>query len=295
MRRLVLLSAALILSILASAQQLFNSGFESWIINGINHTPAGWTSSNDFSVPIGARGVIADSTAYEGLLCARIETTLIGFAAQPYAGFIVNGKMNVSGIHDADSIYKAGEPFTGRPDALLGYYKYSSESMIEDWGHVFVILKKFNPVKGTIDTVGYGSNTLLNPSEKYREFRVPIDYLMEDVEPDSIVVAFFSTYPNSPLAGGKLWIDELSMEYVTGTGEAADAEKNLIYPNPVVSDLWIDGPVPAGVKVFNCIGEVLLTEVNQNHIDTRNLPVGVYFLRIDSGRGVQVLRFLKVK
>jgi len=146
------------------SQEISNRGFESWAGEGMFVHPQGWTSSNDFSSLIGFQGVYYDSKAFEGLLAAKIITTNIGFVGAPYAGFIVNGKMDVAGHHDVDSIYKAGEPFTGRPDALSGYYKFSSGSLIEDWGHALVILKRYDSIAKKVDTIGFGSNTLLNPS-----------------------------------------------------------------------------------------------------------------------------------
>ena len=130
--------------------------------------------------------------AYEGSFATKIITTNIGFAGAPYAGFIVNGKMNVSGHYDIDSIHLAGEPFRLKPDALSGYYKYESDAFIEDWGHAFVLLKRYDSVKQRIDTIGYGENILLNPSREYRFFKVEIDYYNTELDPDSIVIAFLN-------------------------------------------------------------------------------------------------------
>lgn len=293
MKRIVFLILVVLFWQFSSAQQLANSNFESWIKTDLFEMPNGWTTSNEFSVPIGPTGVSSDSLSFEGILSARIITTLIGFAAQPYPGFIVNGKMNVTGHYDVDSIYKAGEPFSGRPNALLGYYRYTSEAMIEDWGHAFVILKKYNPSKGSIDTVGYGSNVLLNPTEEFREFRVPITYLMEDVEPDSIVVAFFSTYPKNPLAGGMLWVDHLTFNYTTGREDPEKKENIMIYPNPVGDRLFVNGPVPDRLTIFNSSGRIVQLKESVSQLDTSSLPPGIYFLQIENDQQITRKKFIK--
>lgn len=293
MRKIAGILALVVLGWAAQAQQLENSGFENWVKTDLFESPLGWTSSNEFSAPIGPIGVSADSLSSEGFVSARIISTLIGFAAQPYAGFIVNGKMNVTGHYDVDSIYKAGEPFTGRPTALLGYYRYTSEAVIEDWGHAFVLLKKYNPATGGIDTVGFGSNELLNPSEEFKEFSVPITYFRDDVEPDSIVVAFFSTYPKNPLAGGKLWVDELRLDYATGTGDPGSGEEVILYPNPAHDRLFISGPKPNFIRVFNTQGKIVLEQEGSGPINISQMPAGVYFLQMETPQGIVSKRFVK--
>jgi len=259
-------------------QNVENSNFESWFIDGLYQYPIAWTSSNDFSLPIGPAGVSADSSSYDGFLAAKIVTTNIGFAGAPYAGFIVNGSMNVTGHYDIDSIHKAGKPFVERPNALSGYYKYESDAFIEDWGQAFVLLKKYDSINQRIDTIAYGENILLNPSEDYRFFKVDIEYFKKDVQPDSIVVAFFSTYPKHPISGGRLWVDKINLEYTTKIDEIKKEVSFAIYPNPVNSILRVTGEKPAMVKVFNLLGVELLNFQNENQIDVSELPSGVYLL-----------------
>ncbi|MFC2117395.1 T9SS type A sorting domain-containing protein [Bacteroidota bacterium] len=293
MKKNIYTTLLLLASLLSQAQEITNNNFEFWTINGLYQTPLGWTSSNDFSIPIGPVSVSVDSSGYDGSLCAKIVTTMIGFAPQPFAGFIVNGKMNVTGHYDIDSIYKAGEPFTGRPDALIGYYRFSTEALIEDWGQAFVLLKKHNPVSGKTDTVGFGSNTFLNPTEEFREFRVPINYYLEDVEPDSIVVAFFSTYPSSPLLGGELLIDHLSLVYSSGIDNPEPIDEILVYPNPVFAILNIKGLEPKRLTVYNLSGQLMIYKESQNYLDISSLLPGNYILMLDTGKKIIQKRFIK--
>jgi hypothetical protein len=260
------------------AQNISNLNFEKWEGEGAYIHPFGWTSSNEFSSSICCQGVYADSNAYDGYLAARVITTNIGFAGAPYAGFIVNGKINVSGHYDIDSIHRAGEPFTLRPDALSGYYRYESDAMIEDWGHAFVLLKRYDSVNQRIDTIGFGANRLLNPSDQYRFFKVDIDYYLTDVEPDSIVVAFFSSYPNHPLSGGRLWIDGLSLEYATSINRLGLNPDFQVYPNPVGYEFYIKGTTPDQIRIIDLNGAEHGRYFDRSKINIGHLPAGTYII-----------------
>lgn len=278
---------------IVQSQDISNQGLENWVGEGMLVHPQGWTSSNDFSSPIGFQGVYFDSTAHEGQLAAKIITTNIGFAGAPYAGFIVNGKMIPSGHHDLDSIHLAGEPFSLRPDALSGYYKYESDALIEDWGHAFVILKRYDSVNQKIDTIAYGENTLLNPSKDYNFFTVELDYY-NDLDPDSIVVAFFSTYPNNPISGGRLWIDDIRLEYGTFVKNVTERNEISVFPNPVRDVLYINCNNPEVIDIYNLNGKKLLTVQNCNTIDTSTLSGNIYILKVQSGNGIHFTKFLKI-
>jgi hypothetical protein len=56
----------------------------------------------------------------------------------------------------------------------------------------------------------------------------------------------------------------------------------LIYPNPASSAVYITGADIANVKIFNNIGQLILTQHNTNAINVSELRNGIYFLFIET-------------
>lgn len=71
-------------------------------------------------------------------------------------------------------------------------------------------------------------------------------------------------------------------------------EKLRVYPNPVKDILSIEGISDVKqVKLFNLLGEFLLSANTSKEIDVRNLHAGVYLLEIQTELGIQLIKFLK--
>jgi len=70
-----------------------------------------------------------------------------------------------------------------------------------------------------------------------------------------------------------------------------------IYPNPTSDFVYIQSDAPVtSYKIMNLAGQLLLQEtVNAGQaIDVTGLAVGVYFIRVEGMRGVEVLRFVRM-
>jgi hypothetical protein len=67
------------------------------------------------------------------------------------------------------------------------------------------------------------------------------------------------------------------------------------YPNPVQSNLYIDGlSVKASVKIFDMSGKLLVKKQNvSKEIDVENLTKGVYFIQINDNNAVITRKFIK--
>jgi ELWxxDGT repeat protein len=85
--------------------------------------------------------------------------------------------------------------------------------------------------------------------------------------------------------------------------EAGEASPTALHPNPVKDKLWVRLPVPAGqvqaTAITDARGVVLLRDThrlsgeNQLQLDVSALRPGLYLLRVESGQGSQLLRFVK--
>jgi ELWxxDGT repeat protein len=84
---------------------------------------------------------------------------------------------------------------------------------------------------------------------------------------------------------------------------AGEALKARLFPNPVKSKLWVQLPAPAGqvraTAISDARGAILLRGThrlsgeNQLQLDVSALRPGLYLLRVESGQGSQLFRFVK--
>ncbi len=95
--------------------------------------------------------------------------------------------------------------------------------------------------------------------------------------------------------------EEMTANYVWGflgmvsVRDNKTAGKILLYPNPVKSDLFVNGlPQNATVKIFDMRGKLLINRQNVNEeIDVNNLAKGVYTIQISGKNGIITKKFVK--
>jgi len=67
-----------------------------------------------------------------------------------------------------------------------------------------------------------------------------------------------------------------------------------IFPNPVSNILIIKAKeVTEQVKIYDVVGQLLLSKNNSNEIDVSNLPSGIYLLCFKNGRNIGFQKFIK--
>lgn len=69
-----------------------------------------------------------------------------------------------------------------------------------------------------------------------------------------------------------------------------------LYPNPVSNYLTIDGLETKNqpIQILDIAGQILLEkEINQNRIDLSQLAAGIYFLKIESNKKVEIKKIIK--
>ncbi|MBT3424560.1 MAG: T9SS type A sorting domain-containing protein [Bacteroidetes bacterium] len=291
----VLLVCLLIGSFQLMGQNIGNSSFEDWTFGGVIQKPTGWSTSNEFTALQGNYTVEPDSNSFAGLYSVHIKTIDIGTPAVPYPGYVVNGLLTPNGKNDFGKLSYAGEAFPYKPFKLIAYYKFTSNAPIEDWAYAYVLLKKYDINSNTSINIGFGSNTFLNPSPTFKYFEVPISYMVQGVTPDSIVVAFFSSYPQSPISGGELWVDKISFDYTGSINENKNDVK--IYPNPVKDYLIIESlSNDWEYNIYNIHGQKIrsaYTNDLKTSIDTKEMKKGIYLIMINSPDGKFTQTFIK--
>ncbi|MBK9193350.1 MAG: T9SS type A sorting domain-containing protein [Crocinitomicaceae bacterium] len=90
---------------------------------------------------------------------------------------------------------------------------------------------------------------------------------------------------------------EIYMRYRTGTLNAEEKNSDfLIFPNPATNKIYLSGNFLSNdfsYSVIDLQGQIFLTGKNDSEIEISDLVPGVYCIRIESGFGLALERFLK--
>jgi hypothetical protein len=120
----------------------------------------------------------------------------------------------------------------------------------------------------------------------------------------------FKFFKNAGWNGGE-WIGDPNRSLVVNGDKVADyvwgslglvslrdnkpSDKIRLYPNPVRSNLFVDGlPQNATVKIYDMKGKLVVNRQNgDNQIDVNNLSKGVYSIQIVGKNGITTKKFVK--
>jgi len=285
---MLLLAVTLFSGYNTSAQDLPNGGMEEWTPSGQPapfdwEEPTGWKSNNS-AVEFISAAVAKSTQAYEGVYSCFIKT--IPMFGSYIPGMLVNGEPNVILMDYTIDILSGGTPVTYRPDYLTGYYKFDDPEVPDDSAFVLVILKKYNFLLAKIDTVGLGSMKLPIVST-YTQFTVNVDYISAE-DPDSIIVAFMSSNPDTIGSKGLLYIDDISLSPSAGINNTSNPDKVRVYQSYNSRMISIEnnsGKLITLVSLYNSLGQVVFTSsylLPGITCINLNVPEGVYFYQINS-------------
>lgn len=273
MKKIFTLLCTLTTLFASTAQNVLpNPGFENWTQVGTRMDPDNWNTLNPNTSIVGVLTCLKASGAdvHSGNAAIKLITKSV-------LGQNANGLATTGTISIAPPGVSGGVAYTGRPDSIVGWYKYTSVS--GDNGFVeFQLLGSAS----TPDTIGYVR--FLTPASTvgtYTRFSSPIIYRSADPVAKSIWIlsssAGFTAQVNSTL-----FIDDL--ELITNTGAGVDElneEVISISPNPAAQNLML-----ASTKrnlhfvLFDALGnQVIQTvlEFGKNKIDLNQLSSGLYF------------------
>ena len=278
----------------SSAQTtLPNSGFEQWDSSGQPspfdwHQPSDWSSTNPVT-EFNSAGITKSFDAHSGTFGAQIKSQNI-FGTQ-HAGGLVCGHAKTFFSNYSILPITGGEPVSGKPKKVRGYYKFSTLTS-GDSAYVIAINKKWNSSLTQPDTIGFGI-IKLPPISTYTLFEIPISDWNALVNPDSIVVAFFSSNPDTGLSGGILIVDDVELDFETGIATVAETNKLIrIYPNPASDILTVSidqKNIFTELTVFSSLGELILSEniseKNSIQFNTKTFQSGLYWIEMKNKNG----------
>ncbi|MCF8371435.1 MAG: T9SS type A sorting domain-containing protein [Bacteroidales bacterium] len=207
-----------------NAQSLVpNGGFENWDAGTTYDNPTSWDSPNaDLAgIPGNSSFVVEEEndSVYAGNSAVKLKSEDIFVITQTIdvPGFLTLGDFTFNMVTQQFNI-NGGEPFTGTPDKLMGYYNYDPENT--DQCMFEVVLLNYNTSTNTIiDTIGAGYFVGTSATNGWQPFEAQITYFSTSM-PNYMNINILSSDPNNIQVGSELYVDELS--FYTATTSAND-------------------------------------------------------------------------
>lgn len=313
----------------AGAQtQIFNGGFEDWgnASPGNADEPTGWYSNKTGSTvaAIGPQTCFKEtSNPHSGASCARLETKYYVLAV--VNGNLTTGVVNapnqnksegyIGTLNHSNASDQRRMAFVGRPDSLVGWYKYtqatSGTGASAERGKVVAFLHTgdFNdpelPVNGNHPDLSgnkIGKALFLTNAENtstWKRFAVAFDY-STGATPTHIMISVtpsenqLTTAPGFTGTGSIMWLDDLQVVYNSAVGLEENSQNNFqVYT--FERSLYIDFKEVADqesvVNVFDLTGKVVFTQkLAANQLNQLQLPAhlmeGTYLYQI-AGAAIQ--------
>jgi len=246
---------SLSVSLFSFAQtSIMNAGFENWTGSGASIEPTSW-HSNKTGTGLASSGPQTcfqeTSGPHSGTSCVRVETKYYILAV--VNGNVTTGQVNAPSTNKSEGYLSATgsnkQAFTGRPDSLVGWYKYtqatSGTGAAAEQAKVYAILHSSDyydpstPVNSNHSDLSankIGEALFVSPAANqstWKRFTIPFSYVNSNT-PGFIMVNITSSNnqltvaPGSSGSGSKLWIDDLDVIYNNPTSvKENDFEKNV--------------------------------------------------------------------
>ena len=316
-----------------SAQtQLPNIGFETWTGSGASIEPAnyhsnksgtGWASS-------GPQTCFQYSTSvHSGTYCAQIVTE--SFISQAVNGVLTSGMVNAPSTNKADGFIgtingTTATPvnhiaFTGRPDSLVGWYKYTQSTSTGGTGganescKVRAILHKGNYYDPETPSNSNHPDSSANKIgdalfisaaanvNTWTRFSVPFNYTSASLPQYVMLNCTSSSNQVTTVAGSTLYLDDVSVVYRSGVGiqtpEAVSQNiKVFVYDKMMYVDFLNRMEDQSTITVYDLTGKVVsdnkLSNNKLNTINLNQLSSGLYLYQL-TGTGFQKSGKLLIK
>jgi len=257
-----------------------NPGFENWTQVGNHYDPNNWNTLNPNTAILGvftctrATGTDVHSGSYAIKLTTKSVFGITANGIATTATLITTPPYGVTG----------GIPYTGRPDSIVGWYKYNPASSA-DSGFMQIVLLDANN-----DTVGFSRFTTPNTAvTSYSRFSRPVTYFSPATPANSYWILTSSDGVN-PVVSSALYVDDIDLIFNTTGINDVDPDKKLSVLNSYVEDV---------LKVSNNLStnaELIITDEagkivkhfdvkkGISSFDLHHLPGGIYFYRLNNSQ-----------
>lgn len=287
-----------------------NNNFEDWGFyeldnNGVPtnyEVPGGyWITSNKISLI--APGLIPlvvfkeSEDVYNGNYAARLVSGVWGDPATglKLAALLGTGHFEPD-LNNPLNSFKPGTPFTGRPIAFTGYYKYNPVNTVTgvDSLEIYTILTKWNAAAQKADTIGTAYMSHGDTVSDWTYFDLPMEYLNEEI-PDTAIIVFTPSkdgrlFPPPYVGNGStLMVDLVNFDYHVGI-ENIGLPLSL-FPNPAFDRINIQLSDRQNADEWNIVNsagaEVKHQQIKQSNfsieVEIGDLPPGIYHFQTLQG------------
>lgn len=288
MKKFVIISIILFFAPIYSGKAQPNGGFENWSTVYSILEPDGWQTLNFVSLnppnPLSAFRVTGIDK-HTGNYALKLKT--VYFDNNPFpseigdsAGAAYTGKITISPF-----AYKYGFPYTGRPEKLEFWAKYTPVG--SDTAGALVILKRWD---GTMsDTIAIGGVNI-NTTTGYAPFSANLVYYSNEL-PDSAVIGFAaSKTPMLARLNSTVYVDDVILTGWVGINQY-DKKTDLVklFPNPAKDNVNIQASIEAAdkIQIMDASGKVMGTYKIQNceaNINTSLFANGIYIYKIQDNK-----------
>lgn len=276
MKKISTLFLGIALSVGAFAQQqISNAGFENW--SGTPLRPTGWDTWESISNGALSGYAVKDTTPNnfrEGKASIKLTSDSATIQGKPTL---------LAGIAEYYGT------FTGLPDTLKFFYKYSPGS--GDSAVISINTYRYDASSSSYVDYLDGSVVLDSTGGVWYSIFVPLEYQGNVTgSPDSIAFTLSSSkgLTNKGTKGSIVRFDDIRFTYKTTVGiqEATLTYAGLkFFPNPATTKINFDGSVSLvghEFKVFSLDGKtVLSTIMNSNSADVSQLSKGLYIFEVN--------------
>jgi hypothetical protein len=296
---------------ITQAQTIANSGFEQINTDG---SPMNWGNVYLGLSWIDSSGIShSDSIVYDNAYYAPSNDAYAGTKALELRNawnYTSNTGIAGAVASDDDSVFSAYGLFNLVPTNGTSFNPFAPVN--------FGFYYKYFPVNGdsAVARIGLWDSTgnqlaqseiiLSDAASSYTLVSAPVNYIaVGDAAFYTYTISnFYTATPGlrQPSFGTRLLVDNIGFNFATTSGIATnsmDDEMN-VYPNPASSQITINThfskPVP--YSVYNLFGQVVMegqlkSPVNSLAID--QLADGVYYIKINTGNGMECRRFIVSK
>ena len=260
-----------------------NAGFENWNTVGNRIDPADWNNLNPSTAILGvltcARASGAD--AHSGNYAIKLTTKLI-----PAFNIIANGIASTGTLITTPPYgVSGGIAYTGRPDSITGWYKYTPAGT--DQG--FVELQLLGATN--TDTIGYVRFETPNATvSTYTRFAAAVNYLSTATPSNSIWI-LSSSKGVGPIVNSQIFIDDIAMVFNSSSVNTINSKNEVTILGNVIKEKIRFNYKNTGVYQFRLIdtaGRIVAdTQLNsqQSTVDVSSLD-GLYFYTIENNTGI---------
>lgn len=272
-----------------------NLDFESWVLSASSKyedpTPATIWATPNFAMDLifgnPSTSLVQKSTdAHGGSYAALMKSRdiLNNFAgATLFTGFL-------NTTNPLSPVAFLGKPFTGRPIAMKGWYKYTSVS--GDSSSIYIKLTKWNTSTNSRDVVGFVEQRDYTSVAAYTPFTLTINYSSTAI-PDSVTIVFSASAGAEQgvgQEGSSLWIDDVVLDYgANSVNEVENTTDIQYFPNPFSTRLSMQSSMQnLTYSIYTIYGQLLLTTTS-DCFDTKNLFKGLYVLEARDKNNKRVL------